>query len=37
MILGIVLLASATVQLGNFLADLAVAALDPRIRAGASR
>lgn len=32
MILGIVLLASTTVQLGNFLADLAVAALDPRIR-----
>jgi peptide/nickel transport system permease protein len=37
MILGIVLLASTTVQLGNFLADLAVAALDPRIRAGSSR
>jgi ABC-type dipeptide/oligopeptide/nickel transport system permease component len=37
MILGIVLLASTTVQVGNFLADLAVAALDPRIRAGASR
>lgn len=35
MILGIVLLASMTVQLGNFLADLAVAALDPRIRTGA--
>jgi peptide/nickel transport system permease protein len=35
MILGIVLLASGTVQLGNFLADIAVAALDPRIRAGA--
>ena len=37
MILGIVLLASSTVQLGNFLADLAVAALDPRIRAGSNK
>jgi peptide/nickel transport system permease protein len=35
MILGIVLLSSATVQLGNLLADLAVAALDPRVRDGA--
>ena len=35
MILGIVLLASMTVQVGNFLADISVAALDPRIRANA--
>lgn len=37
MILGIVLLASTTVQVGNFLADIAVAALDPRVRADAKR
>ncbi|MEM7607818.1 MAG: ABC transporter permease [Myxococcota bacterium] len=31
-ILGVVLIFAATVQLGNLLADIAVAALDPRVR-----
>ena len=31
-VLGVVLFASAMVQLGNLLADIAVAALDPRVR-----
>jgi peptide/nickel transport system permease protein len=31
-VMGVVLIVSLTVQLGNFLADVAVAALDPRIR-----
>jgi peptide/nickel transport system permease protein len=34
MVLGIVLLSSATVQVGNLLADLGVAALDARVRDG---
>jgi peptide/nickel transport system permease protein len=33
-VMGVVLIVSLTVQLGNFLADIAVAALDPRIRLG---
>ncbi len=33
MIIGIVLVVSITVQIGNLIGDLAVAALDPRIRA----
>ena len=32
MIMGIVVFTAITVQLGNLLADLAVAALDPRVR-----
>ena len=32
MVLGVVLVACLAVQFGNFLADLAVAGLDPRIR-----
>lgn len=35
MIMGVVLFASLMVQVGNLAADLAVAALDPRIRMGA--
>jgi ABC-type dipeptide/oligopeptide/nickel transport system permease component len=31
-ILGVVLFASLTVQLGNLLADIAVGRLDPRVR-----
>ena len=31
-IMGIVIMVSFTVQLGNFLADVAVGALDPRVR-----
>jgi peptide/nickel transport system permease protein len=31
-VMGVVLLASLTVQLGNLLADIAVASLDPRVR-----
>ena len=34
MIMAVVLMFAITVQVGNFLADLAVAALDPRIRLG---
>jgi peptide/nickel transport system permease protein len=37
MILGVVLIASITVQLGNLGADIAIARLDPRIRLGESR
>jgi len=33
-VLGIVMIACATVQVGNLLADLAIAGLDPRIRMG---
>jgi peptide/nickel transport system permease protein len=36
MVMGVVLITSATVQLGNLLGDLGVAALDPRIRLGGS-
>jgi peptide/nickel transport system permease protein len=32
MIMGVVLMVSLTVQLGNFLADVAVGSLDPRVR-----
>ncbi|MBW2464373.1 MAG: ABC transporter permease subunit, partial [Deltaproteobacteria bacterium] len=31
-IMGVVIMVSFTVQLGNFLADVAVGALDPRVR-----
>jgi peptide/nickel transport system permease protein len=34
MVMAVVLMFAITVQVGNFLADLAVAALDPRIRLG---
>lgn len=37
MILGVVLIASITVQLGNLGADLAMTRLDPRVRLGATR
>jgi ABC-type dipeptide/oligopeptide/nickel transport system permease component len=36
MIMGVVLFAAVTVQIGNLLADIAVGALDPRVRMGRS-
>ena len=34
MIMGVVLFAAVAVQIGNLLADIAVGALDPRVRMG---
>jgi peptide/nickel transport system permease protein len=31
-VMGVVLIVAATVQVGNLMADIAVAALDPRVR-----